>query len=277
MTPLLQRISIWTGFAMMPLFLVGFVISGMIVPPTPDMSAVDLANMFATHHAQIRIGMFLATVGSALLCCLFASIAIEIQRMERGPSLLACIQLVAGACAVMEFIFPLLLWQAAAYRGDRAPELIRLINDMAWLPFLGITSTFILQQLLISVAIFRDKRTYPLPRWLAYLNLWAIAGIVPGSFVVFAHEGPVAWNGVLAWWVLVTAFFIWLTVLCVELHKAAGRWDLQESAGAATGNAVDEAAVAELTDSEVAAVRSLLGTSTPAPAVAVASGDSRLS
>lgn len=232
MTPLLQRISIWTGFAMMPLFLFGFLISGLILPPTPDMPADELADMFSGHHAQIRIGLFLATIGSALLCCLFASIAVELRRMERGPSVLAYIQLVAGACAVLEFIFPILLWQAAAYRGDRAPGLVQLINDMAWLPFLGITSTFILQQLIIAVAIFRDKGTYPLPRWLAYLNLWAAAGIVPGSFVVFAHQGPLAWNGVLAWWVVVGAFFIWLTTLCVELHKAAGRWDKQQPLGA---------------------------------------------
>lgn len=209
---------------MMPLFFLGFFISGFIVPPTPDTPAGDLAAMFSSHQIQIRIGLFLATVGCGLLCFLFASIAVELQRMERGPSVLAYVQLVAGACATLEFIFPILVWQAAAYRRDRAPELIRLLNDIAWLPFLGITSTFIVQQVVIAVAIFRDKRKYPLPRWLAYVNVWSIVGIVPGSFVVFSHRGPLAWNGVLAWWVVVVAFFIWLCAMCIEMHKSAGRW-----------------------------------------------------
>jgi hypothetical protein len=258
-TPLMQRISIWAGFGMMPLFFLGFFISGFIVPPAPDTPADQLATMFSSHQIQIRVGMFLATAGCGLLCFLFASIAVELQRMERGPSVLAYIQLVAGACATMEFIFPILVWQAAAYRRDRAPELIRLLNDVAWLPFLGITSTFIIQQVIIAVAIFRDKRKYPLPRWLAYLNLWAVAGIVPGSFVVFTHRGPVSWNGVLAWWVVVVAFFIWLCALCVEMHKSAGRWDQQtwtdddQSTAAAAGKPT----LAELAD-EVAALRSLM-------------------
>jgi hypothetical protein len=169
--------------------------------------------------------MFLATVGSALLCFLFAAIASQLRRIEGGSSPLVYVQLVAGACAVMEFIFPLFIWQAAVYRGERAALTVQTLNDLAWLPFLGITSTFLIQQVVIALVILRDRADQgELPRWLAYLNLWTAVGICPGSFVVFVHEGPLSWNGLLAWWVLLVSFFIWLVATGACMITATRRW-----------------------------------------------------
>jgi hypothetical protein len=216
---------LWAGLAMMPLFLGGFLLAGFIPPPAPGTPAAELAAMFAQHRIEIRIGMFLATVGSALLCFLFAAIASQLRRIEGGSSPLVYVQLVAGACAVLEFIFPLFIWQTAVYRGERAAVTVQLLNDLAWLPFLGITSTFLIQQVVIALVILRDRADQgELPRWLAYLNLWTAVGICPGSFVVFVHDGPLSWNGLLAWWVLLVSFFIWLVATGGCMLTATRRW-----------------------------------------------------
>jgi len=216
---------IWAGLGMMPLFLAGLILAGFIPPPAPDTPPAQLTAMFEANRFEIRTGMFLATVGSALLCFLFAAIATQMRRIERGASPLVYVQLVAGACAVMEFIFPLFVWQTAAYRGERAAATVQLLNDLAWLPFLGITSTFIIQQVVLAVVILRDESERPeLPRWLAYLQLWTAVGISPGSFVVFVHGGPLSWNGLMAWWVLLVSFFIWLLATTACLLNATRRW-----------------------------------------------------
>ncbi len=52
----------------------------------------------------------------------------------------------------------------------------------------------------------------------------------PAGFDVFFKDGPLAWNGLIAWWVLVVAFFLWLIVLSVVLLDAIRR---QEEEGQA--------------------------------------------
>ena len=66
---------------------------------------------------------------------------------------LALIELGMGALFVLEFIYLLFFWQAATFRVERAPELIQLLNDMAWIPFIGISSTLIMQAMVFGWAI----------------------------------------------------------------------------------------------------------------------------
>jgi hypothetical protein len=226
-----QKISLWLGMAMMPLFLLGFgLLAHFIPPPAPGHSARWVADFYAGHRTGIRAGMFVATVAGALLCFLFAAIATQLKRIEGQHATLMYVQLIAGACTVIEFILPPLFWQNAAFRSERAATTVQTLNDLAWLPFLGITGTLIAQQLVIAVAALRDTRTDPVfPRWVGYANLWAAVGIAPASFVVFFHDGPLAWNGVLAWWLVLVDFFAWMCVMAYALTHAIKQQEREEA------------------------------------------------
>jgi hypothetical protein len=84
---------------------------------------------------------------------------------------------------------------------------------------------------IIAVVVFRDLRRQPvLPRWCAHLNIWTALGVTPGSFVVFVHDGPVAWNGIPAWWLLCVSFFvrmIAMTWLMLRASRIAERTEVQ--------------------------------------------------
>lgn len=68
-----------------------------------------------------------------------------------------------------------MFWQIAAYRDDTSPELVRLLNDMAWVPFVGMTSTAVVQAGALAYSMPGDRRPVPVfPRWAAYLNLWVM-------------------------------------------------------------------------------------------------------
>jgi hypothetical protein len=195
----------------------------------PRDSANAVARMYADNRTAIRIGMFVSTAAGALLAFLFAVIATQLKRIEGRHSTLTYVQLIAGACTVLEFLLPPLFWQTAAFRPERAAETVQMLNDLAWLPFLGITGTLIAQQLVIAVATLRDKRSDPvMPRWVGYANLSAALGIVPASFVVFFHTGPLAWDGVLAWWLVLVDFFAWMCVMAYALHHAIAHQARQE-------------------------------------------------
>jgi hypothetical protein len=217
-----QKICLWVGMAMMPLFFLGFgVFAQFIPPPSPHATAAAIAHRYDGNRTGIRIGMFISTAAGALLAFLFAVIATQLSRIEGRHRTLTYVQLISGACTVLEFILPPLFWQNAAFRTERTASIVQTLNDLAWLPFLGITGTLIAQQIVIAIAILRDPRPTPvMPRWVGYANLWNALGIVPASFVVFFHSGPLAWNGVLAWWLVLVDFFLWMCVMAYGLHHA---------------------------------------------------------
>jgi hypothetical protein len=240
---------------MMPLFLLGFGVIAHFLPPlAPNHSAQWVAHFYSQHRTGIRVGMFVATAAGALLCFLFAVIATQLRRIEGRHATLTYVQVIAGACTVLEFVFPPLFWQNAAFRSERAATTVQTLNDLAWLPFLGITGTLIAQQLVIAIAALCDERADPVfPRWIGYANLGAALGIAPASFVVFFHDGPLAWNGVLAWWLVLVDFFAWMCVMAYALRHAIAHQRREE---AAAPSAVDVHALA----AEVASLRAELNT-----------------
>ena len=72
-----------------------------------------------------------------------------------------------------------------------------------------------------GIAVLLDRRERPIfPRWLGYYNLWAALMFTPGTFNVFFHDGPLAWNGLLAWYLPLTVFATWLIINPIYLSKA---------------------------------------------------------
>jgi hypothetical protein len=215
MTERQQRLCVWGGITFAPFFLVGFaLVARFVPPPSPGMSADAVARMF--------------------LAFFVAALTHQIRRIAGSDSPLATAQLIAGSCLILEFLFPQLVWQTAAYRSERSPEMIQMLNDLAWLPYVGIVGTAMIQMAIIAVVVFQDRRAEPLlPRWCAYLNIWTALGVAPGSFVVFVHNGLLAWNGMLAWWLLCVSFFVWMvamTWLMLRASRIAERTEA-ESAG----------------------------------------------
>ena len=122
--------------------------------------------MYQLHHVRIRIGVSIAALAAPLLALFFGVIGVQMRRIEGRYSPLAYVQMMLGACLVLVFIVPMWTWQTAAYRPFRAIETTQALNDLAWLPFVGIVSTFIFQAIAIAVAILTDSRTAPVfPRW----------------------------------------------------------------------------------------------------------------
>jgi hypothetical protein len=132
-----QLICAYSGFAFVLLFLVGFwPIAGFVPPPSPGNSAEVTAAFFAEHTLRIRIGMWVTMVGCALVASWTVAVSAQLRRID-GAETLAQLQLILGALLTIEFLIPVMIWQAAAYRPDGDPEITARYNDLAWLVFLG--------------------------------------------------------------------------------------------------------------------------------------------
>jgi hypothetical protein len=222
MTEKQQRVCIGIGLAFLPLFWLGLVVAGWFPPPRPDLTALEVQRMFAADRTRIRVGVLILTSAGPLLACYGAALTHQIRRNLGPSSPLATAQSLVAACLILEFIFPQMIWQTAAYRGERNADLIQLCYDMGWLMYIGVVGTAMVQMMLCSAAIFLDRREDPaIPRWVAYVCMWSALGVAGGALCVFVQRGPLAWNGLIAFWLLAVAFFVWmLTMGWTMLHAS---------------------------------------------------------
>jgi len=226
-----QRLCAWSGIACIALFFIGFwPIAGFIPPPAPTLTGEQLATLFTGDAVRIRIGMIVSLFAAALLASWSAVLTAQMKRMRGRVAALAYTNLAVGALFVLEFIISLIIWQSMTFRV-RDPQILLAMNDTAWLLFVAITSTPVLQTLAIGTAIFLDTRdgqpNAVFPRWVGYLNYWVAMLFLPGTVSVFFHTGPFAWNGLLTWYLPLTVFAIWMVTMSVLLLKAIDAEDAE--------------------------------------------------
>lgn len=218
----IHRAAGWSGAGVLVLMAIGFVgLARFFPPPSPALSAEQTAAIILGHASFIRWGMILTMVAAVLLGIFAVSIAVQMRRIEGRFPILSMTEFGLGMLFVLEFLYLLFFWQTATFRADRDPKLIELLNDMAWIPFVGLTGTAAVQVACFGVAILIDRRPVPVfPRWLGYCNLWVALIFCAGTFNVFFKTGPLAWNGLLAWWLPVLVFAVWLVLVTIYLRKA---------------------------------------------------------
>jgi hypothetical protein len=229
-----QLLCCYSVFGFLLLFTIGWVFLAQFLPPlNPAMTADQVAALFVTHSVRIRLGMFFCMYSSLFLMPFAAVIAAQIARIEgEGFKVWTYTMVGVGAGNVLTFTFPILFWSVAAFRPDRAPDLILLVNDLAWIPFVGMTVPFLVMPLTVAIVGFLDPNTEnpTFPRWACYYNLALAVIDMPGGMITFFQTGVFAWNGIVGRWMGVSQFFIWFLVMFYLLQKAVRRQAREELA-----------------------------------------------
>jgi hypothetical protein len=217
-----QLACAYSCYAFIVIFTIGFLaLADFVPPPHPTASAASIAHLFRSDSLRIRVGMAVCLLASALLLPWGGAVGDQIKRIEGGKRTLSYTWVTASALLTVEFIYPCLWWAVAAFRTDVSPQIIRSYDDMAWLGFMGIISTALVQCAVLAIATFKDKREQPLfPRWFGYVNAWCTVLMVPDAVTICWHTGPFAWNGILTFWFVITVAFIWLIVVTIVTARA---------------------------------------------------------
>jgi hypothetical protein len=208
---------------MLLLFFVFFMLIGNLIPPlSPTSSAADIARFLIDNKLRVRLGVALTLLAACLALPFVAVICLRVRRVEGKWGMLSVTQLVAGVIVVPGFLFPLMVLAAAAFRPEqRSPEITQTLNDVFWLMFVGIVGTLVVQALVLATAAFLDRTEPPtFPRWFGYFNLWYALLAVPGGAVVIFNDGPLAWNGIFAFWIPLVAFSAWMVALTVVMLRS---------------------------------------------------------
>jgi hypothetical protein len=237
-----QRAGALLGFINPVLYIVGFIILARFqIPPSPMSSADEIVLRLAENRNGIRAGLIICMFSAALLIPWSVVVALQLKRGEGGHAPMATSAMVLSPAASVCIVYPLMFWQTAAYREDRPAVLVQMLNDMAWLPWVAVTSYACVSALVMGLSILSDRSDTPVfPRWAAYLKFFVTLELATGSLCVFFKSGEFAWNGILSWYLPVAFSGVWfttMTILCLRAISA------EAVAGGATRPSAEPATV----------------------------------
>jgi hypothetical protein len=228
-----QRISLWITPFVGAILLLAFVsFPGFLPPMSPQLPADQVAEFYAQNTAMIRFSMITFNLCAIMLIPFFMVIVLQIKRMALPSQLLAYSYLCGIAGGATLFAIADIFWLIAAFRPGRNPELILLLNDMAWLIFIAPVGMVVVANLCLALAVFLDARTEPIfPRWVAYFNIATAVAMTPAACAVIFRTGPLAWDGAVSFWLRIGAFGLNVAVMFIVLRSAINRQASEEAAG----------------------------------------------
>ncbi|OBH82654.1 hypothetical protein A5681_22450 [Mycobacterium scrofulaceum] len=222
-----EVILLWTLPVALILWVAAFFLfPGFNPPMSPTMPAEQVAAFYRdpAHLPEIRYSMILFNWFGVCLVPILALIVLQIRRMAHRTPIFAYAMLGCVAAGPTLFLVANVCWLLAAFRTERNPELTQLLNDFAWITFTILVPFLIGQSVILALAIFFDDQPRPVfSRWVAYFNLAVAAALVPAAFVGTSLTGPLAWDGLLSFWVKNVAIAVWIVVMGVVLGRAIYR------------------------------------------------------
>ena len=221
-----QLTFLWFGPAMAVLFGLAFVgLAGMVPPPGPSLSAVQVADFYAAHPLEIGVAMVIILMAMGMLAPWASVLALRLRRVEGKYPVLMVSQLINIAVAVTIVVLCPIFWAAAAFRaGDTSPDVVRALNDVAFIIFLAPWPPFSFWIWAMSWAILADRSATPeFPRWVAFLGLGVGVLFLPAALVMVLKKSVFAWDGIFGFYVPLTAFFSWLVAVTVYAMRGVRR------------------------------------------------------
>jgi hypothetical protein len=220
-----QRILLWTAPPAVALFVLAYLVFPVFWPPmSPTMTPEDVAAFFRGNTTGILGVVILCNLIAATLVPLFAVTAVQISRVATSSSVFTYAYIICVGVGLTAFILADYCWGVAAYRPDRDPQLISLLNDMAWFFFIAPVGTIIVQNLCFALSVYLDERPDPIfPRWVAHFNIAVAVLLIPSAFTVLYKSGPLAWNGGVSFTLRLIVFAGYIAVMFLVLLRTVNR------------------------------------------------------
>lgn len=220
-----QRILLWTVPPAMALFALAFVLFPVMSPPlSPTLTPEEVATFFRDYNTGILGVVILCNLLAGSLVPLFAVTAVQISRTGTSSSVFTYAYITCVGAGTTAFILADYCWGVAAFRPDRDPQLISLLNDMAWFFFTAPVGTIVVQNLCLAISIYLDDRPDPIfPRWVAHFNIVTAVLLIPGAFSFLFKSGPLAWDGAVSFTLRVVVLGSYLVVMFLVLVRVVNR------------------------------------------------------
>jgi hypothetical protein len=222
-----ELLLLWTLPLLGVIWISAFLVfPGFVHPMSPALSAEQVAAFYRDPEnlPRIRYGMIVFNWFGVGLIPILALIALQIRRMAHRTPIFSYAIVACAAGGPTIFLMADLFWLVAAFRPERDPQVTLLLNDLAWVTFSSQVGFLIAQSVILALSIYLDRQDRPVFRpWVAHFNLVVAALLMPAAFVGAAMTGPIAWDGLLTFWVRNIAIAVWIAVMAVVLARATLR------------------------------------------------------
>lgn len=216
-----QKLCAWCGLASAALLGGGMLVAGFVPPPSPMLSPDQVVALYRDHSLAIRIGMLMTFFGMSAYIAFVGVVSVQLKRIRGVSELSSLLQLAAGTIGVLTFLLPFMGIAAGAFRPDREPASLVLLNDVCWLLAVTAFPSFMTQWAAIANAVLRDRSPAPVyPRWVGFLQIWVMFVTLAAPLPFFFATGPFAWNGLFPFWLAGGMFFGWMAVMSVMTARA---------------------------------------------------------
>ena len=217
-----QRILLWTAPPAVALFALAYLAFPVFSPPlSPTLTPDQVAAFFRDNVTGILGVAILCNLIACSLVPLFAVAAVQISRAATSSPVLTYAYVICVGIGTTAFILADYCWGMAAFRPDRDPQLVSLLNDMAWFFFIAPVGTIMVQNQCFALSVYLDERPDPIfPRWVAHFNVATVVLLAPSAFSILYKSGPLAWNGPLSFTLRLTTFAVYIAVMFWALLRA---------------------------------------------------------
>ena len=222
----LEMIGAWSGVAYLLVFGLGWLILAQFFPPiSPAADPNEVAGIFQERRIPLMLASVFMMVSTLFLFPCSALLILITHKIEQRVGMLTLMMaLTTITFLVLNFYAPL-SWSAAAFRAERAPELIQLMSDIGFLQFMGGIPMFILMWFLAAygILVVSPRENPIIPRWFGYLCLWTAILYIPELLIYFFKGGPFAWDGLVGFWIPAILFIVFFLATPFVLVPAVKR------------------------------------------------------
>lgn len=225
-----QLISLWTAPIAGCILLIAFIaFPGFFPPMSPTMSAEQVAQFYRAHTAMVWFSMITFNLISVMLVPFFMVIVVQMKRMATQSHVFAYSYLTAAVSGATLFALADVFFLVAAFRPDRDPALTQLLNDLAWITLIAPVGMLVAQCLLLGLAVYFDHGPRPVfPRWVGHYAVATALAMTPAAAAAVVKTGPLAWDGVISFWLRNIAFGAFIIVMFVVLRTVLHRQAVED-------------------------------------------------
>ncbi len=225
-----QLISLWTAPVLGVVLLIAFVaFPGFLPPMSPEMTAEQVAAFYADNTAMIRFSMITYNLCGIMGVPFFMVIVVQMKRMATQSHALAYCYLTATVSGATLFALADIFYLVAAFRPERSPELLLLLNDLAWITLVAPVGMLVAQNLLLGLAVYLDSGPDPVfPRWVGHFAVVTGLAMAPAAAAAVVRTGPLAWNGAISFWLRGGALVVFVAVMFFVLRAALQKQAIEE-------------------------------------------------
>jgi hypothetical protein len=227
------KVLAWTG----PVFLAAFfLLWGVLarnIPPFPPSATPDeVWQHYADLRLPIMIGMSVCLTMAAFYMSWSVAIARVMERIEGPGGVLSKLEMMGGTITCAPLMVACAIWLTAAHEIHNIdPGTAHLLYWMGWLLIDLAYFVTSLQIAAVSIVFMRDKREKKLvPDAVIWWGWVTFASFFVVSAIPFVTTGPLAFNGVISFWIAFFTWFFWIPSLSFFIIKAVDRIKAEDEA-----------------------------------------------